>query len=242
GFLGAGTLRPVAARGGLAPFRTPAPPLRSRTGRTGRKKRLVGLPPRQFEPAAIDGEDLEAGDQDPAGPRGAHALPKRPPQLERKTDCPGPEHLHEGLIRYRGLPVLCLFGRSGAEGGVSQGLEADFPRRREPIPEGPLVGPGPKQGSEDQAQGRPSAILSKLDRRQVGGLDQPREGVREGLKVKEERGTTIPVLVRHARFLSVAEGSPILVVQPDRGSKSLSHQDFFSAPKKRVNGVAWHSV
>src|SRR5208337_2503654 len=77
----------------------------------------------------------------------------------------------------------------------------------ESVLEGLFVGPGPEQGREDQAQRRPGAIASKLDRRQVSRLEQPEEGILESLKVIRESGTTIRVLVRHTRFLSGAGGS-----------------------------------
>ena len=126
GLLGTGTLRTVAARGGLAPFRALATsPLLSRPGR---KTRLVGLRSRHFEPTAIDGEDFKAGDGEPIGQSGAHPLSKHHHQLEHETGRPGSQHLHEGLIRPGGLLVGSL-----SEGQLSQRLEANLPRCGEPV-------------------------------------------------------------------------------------------------------------
>ena len=69
---------------------------------TGEKNATVGLCSRHFKPAAIDGEDFKARDGEPTGAR-SHAFSKHHHQLEHETGRPGPQHLHEGLIRPGGL-------------------------------------------------------------------------------------------------------------------------------------------
>ena len=139
--------------------------------------------------------------------------------LQRRQQCgrPASQQFHETLIRLRKL-LLRMIEQRGYLACREESLhECDF------------VGPRPEQRGGRQMQRRPGAIVAKANRCER----LPQQPLQRHLEIRGViTNTTVLVLMRHSRFLSVSVRRFFLRENSKHRGNAQSHQDFFFSSRK----------